>query len=244
VVTGADAGGGPHVRVFDGRTGQLLPGLIGHFYAYQVDRNAGVRVAAGDVNGDGRADVITGMGPGAPEGASRRFFPLRSQTDVRIFSGADGVMLRSFVPFEEKYWGGVHLAVARFDGDARVEIIVSKANGDGHLDRLSELVFMGAMQRPEAAIFRYQPDLHMQRLASFEAYTRFGGSVRVAAIESLFKELDPASDEDDYLGLALVTGAGPGGGPHAKLRSDDLGTLLDEFYAYDAGFLGGVWVAG
>jgi hypothetical protein len=81
------------------------------------------------------------------------------------------------------------------------------------------------------------------RLADFDAYSSFGGSVRVAAIDRLFKELDPATDNDDYLDLGLVTGAGPLGGPHLKLRSDDLGTLLDEFFAYDGRFQGGIFVA-
>src|SRR5262249_43998601 len=56
LIVGADAGApGGHVKVFSGRDGSLLmsflafPGFIG-----------GVRVAAGDVNGDGHADIITG----------------------------------------------------------------------------------------------------------------------------------------------------------------------------------------
>ena len=40
----------------------------------------------------------------------------------------------------------------------------------------------------------------------------------------------------------LVTGAGPGGGPHVKLFSRDL-SLLESFYAFDPSFTGGVFVA-
>ena len=64
IVTGAGAGGGPHVRVFDGRTGTETHG----FFAFAPAFTGGVRVAAGDVNGDGHAEIIIGAGPG---GAAR-----------------------------------------------------------------------------------------------------------------------------------------------------------------------------
>src|SRR5262245_3542465 len=54
VVTGAGAGGGPHVRKFDGPSG--TPGLS--FYAFAPAFTGGVRVAVGDVNGDGIPDII------------------------------------------------------------------------------------------------------------------------------------------------------------------------------------------
>src|SRR5207244_12209577 len=60
IITGAGAGGGPHVRVFSGATG----GLLSEFFPYDGAFRGGVRVAAGDVDGDGHADVITGPGPG------------------------------------------------------------------------------------------------------------------------------------------------------------------------------------
>ena len=55
IVTTPGAGGGPHVMVFDGRTG----GAIASFLAYDPGFTGGLFVAAGDVNGDGRADIIT-----------------------------------------------------------------------------------------------------------------------------------------------------------------------------------------
>ena len=59
VVTGAGAGGAPVVAVWDPFTGALLS----QFYAYAEDFTGGVCVAINDANGDGIADLITGVGP-------------------------------------------------------------------------------------------------------------------------------------------------------------------------------------
>ena len=77
IITGAGPGGGPHVKVFDGVNGQQLAGPLGSFFAFDSSFTGGVFVAAGDVNGDGRADVIVGAGAGGGP-------------HVKVFSGADG----------------------------------------------------------------------------------------------------------------------------------------------------------
>jgi len=71
IVTDPGPGGGPHVKVFDGSTGPStatddvwIDGKI-----ITAENNAagfigGVRVATGDVNGDGTPDIITAPGPG------------------------------------------------------------------------------------------------------------------------------------------------------------------------------------
>src|SRR5205807_213903 len=62
IITGAGAGAGPHVKAFDGATGAE----VRSFFAYSPGFSGGVRVAAGDFDGDGRADVVTGAASVAP----------------------------------------------------------------------------------------------------------------------------------------------------------------------------------
>jgi hypothetical protein len=60
IVVAAGEGGGPHVKVFDGATGQLVT----EYFAYEMDFRGGVHVAALDLDGDGKAEVVTAPGAG------------------------------------------------------------------------------------------------------------------------------------------------------------------------------------
>ena len=72
-------GAAPQVQVFDGVTLTRLTTAVGNFSAIiATDRN-GLFVAAGDVNGDGRADIIVGLGTTA--------------ANVKVFNGATGALL-------------------------------------------------------------------------------------------------------------------------------------------------------
>ena len=56
VVTGAGPGGGPQVRVFDPTDGNKV---LGQFYAFAKNSKNGVKVSAGDINSDGKTEIIT-----------------------------------------------------------------------------------------------------------------------------------------------------------------------------------------
>src|SRR5207249_1713872 len=98
------------------------------FFAYGAGFGGGVRVAAADFNADGRADVVTGAGPGGGP-------------HVRIFNGATigtaPTVLREFFAFESSYTGGVYVAAnssgGDITGDGRPDLVVSTSTGAGRV---------------------------------------------------------------------------------------------------------------
>ncbi len=60
VATGAGVGGGPVVKLFDGRTGTERAAA----FVYDPNFRGGVTLAGGDLDGDGRPELVTAPGPG------------------------------------------------------------------------------------------------------------------------------------------------------------------------------------
>jgi len=120
VIVGAGPGGGPNVKVFDGRTGAE----IRSFFAYGPSMPLGVNVAVADINGDGRADIITGAGPG---GGSH----------VRVFDGGTSAEVRSFFAYDASFFGGVTVAGGDIDGDGFGDIITGTQIGSSHVRAFS-----------------------------------------------------------------------------------------------------------
>ncbi len=112
IITGAGPSGGPHVRVWNG----VDLTEIGGFFAYSPFFAGGVSVAAGDVNGDGRVDIITGAGPGGGP-------------HVRVWSGVDFTEIGGFFAYDPAFPGGVSVAAGDVDGDGRADIITGAGPG-------------------------------------------------------------------------------------------------------------------
>ncbi len=110
---GTDVGGGPQVRVYnaDGT-------LRFNFFAYDAGFTGGVRVATGDVNGDGTDDIIVGAGVGGGP-------------HVRVIDGATQAELASFFAYESAVRNGAHVAAADLDGDGKAEVITGAGVGGG-----------------------------------------------------------------------------------------------------------------
>jgi len=110
IITGAGPGGGPHVRVFD-----LQGNPKAGFFAYNQGFSGGVSVAAGDLDGDGVEEIITGAGPGG--GPHVRVFDLEGNIKLQFFA------------YNENYVGGLNLASGEdIDGDAKDDLIIAVNN--------------------------------------------------------------------------------------------------------------------
>ncbi|MBX7104371.1 MAG: VCBS repeat-containing protein [Gemmataceae bacterium] len=118
LITGAGPRGGPHVQVFSGLGPFPIDGPISSFFAYDASFTGGVWVAAGDVTGDGRADIITGADAG---GGSH----------VRIFDGVTRDIVREFFAFIPEFRGGVRVAAGDITGDSLADIVCAAGPGGG-----------------------------------------------------------------------------------------------------------------
>lgn len=112
LVTGTAPGGGPRVAVFSGRTGDRLA----DFFAYDSSFRGGVRVGAGDLNNDGKAEVITGTGPGGA--------PI-----VRVWNAPNFQQISSFLAYDSSFTGGIYVAGGGLQTNGRADLLVGTGAG-------------------------------------------------------------------------------------------------------------------
>src|SRR5262249_59135190 len=108
VITGAGPGGSPLVNVIDGTTNTTKLS----FFAYDSTLRSGIEVAAGDVNGDGVADIVTVAQWGGPN-------------IVRVFDGRNAQLLSQFLAMGPTWTHGLHVAAGDGHGGGRAGILVA-----------------------------------------------------------------------------------------------------------------------
>ena len=133
---------------------------------------------------------------------------------VKVFDGATNSIISQWYAYPVSFTGGVFVAVGDIGNDGTFEVVTGAGQG-------------GA---PVVAIWDpFTGNLITQFMAYAESFT---GGVRVGINDG---NGDAIAD--------ILTGAGPGGGPHVKAFSFPALDLLFEFYSGESTDPGGVFVS-
>jgi hypothetical protein len=208
IITGADAGGGPQVNIYSAAQIQAnnFASAATSFFAYPFANGifftGGVRVATGDVNGDGKADLITAAGPGGGP-----------QINVYYGTSGGGFIAGAGQPFPTPsaslsafggglatFAGGVYVSAIDINGDGFADIIAGAGPGGEPLVS----IFSGAQVTALAASPGLNPLTIFVGLSPFF----FEGGVRVGSFVGTISA--------NQTGPVLLAAAGPSGGPQVS----------------------------
>jgi hypothetical protein len=255
IITGPGQSGGSLVKVFDGTNLTLIRAFNAYVDTNGTDFNSGVFVGAADVNGDGHADIITG--PGAGGG------PL-----VRVWDGQTNALLLAFNAYDPAFRAGVHVAGGDTDGTGLANIVTGPGEGGGPLVKVFDgrtgalkLAFNAfdiGVSFPNGA-FVAVADVNGDGKADVITGPGLGGGPLVSAFDvstnqaNLLVSLNAFPNSPSGLRVAaldingdgkadLVVVRGQGQPPEVKVFDAVTLSVIDDFFAYDSNYKGGVFI--
>ncbi|MCE9630564.1 MAG: DUF11 domain-containing protein [Planctomycetia bacterium] len=148
----------PWVKIINPTTG----GLIRQFLAYESTFRGSVRVATGDLTGDGVAEIVVAPGRGRVG-------------EIRVFT-QQGVELTRYrtLPFGATWVGGVEVAVGDVNRDGRNDIIAGQATGAGRVNVFQVLAPAAADPVVNVPIRSFRPFVSPYALGVMVAAGDFG----------------------------------------------------------------------
>ncbi|MFH0856605.1 MAG: S8 family peptidase [bacterium] len=114
IITAAGKGGRSHIKVYNNK------GMVkSQFFAYNRNFFGGVNIACGDLNKDGKDEIITSpLSDGGPH--------------IKVFD-ADGNLKSEFFAYERNFFGGVNIASGDIDNNGINEIITGQADNNSEI---------------------------------------------------------------------------------------------------------------
>lgn len=210
IVLSAATPAGTEVKTIDASGGELT-----EFFVLDPAIVPGASVACGDLDGDGKAEIVLGGGP-----TTAPWPPVANGADQRVaVYRADGGRIGEFTAYPGLFQGGVRVALADLDRDRRPELVTSPGPG----------------MEAEIGIFTQEwvngrdRGVRLAHFLAFESSFRGGASIATG-------DLDGDGDPE------IVVGAGTGHSPEVRIF-DLRGRQLQSFAAFDFAYTGGVSVA-
>jgi uncharacterized protein YndB with AHSA1/START domain len=201
-----------------GRMTRLLP--------YGPTYFGGIRVATGDLNGDGIEEIVTG-----PE---RNYAPW-----VRVFDQS-GNLLHQFLAYSSSYKGGVDVAVGDVNGDGKLDIATSMLYGGNQVKTFKNVIPLGAATLPGTSF------------SSHSSFYPFGSSFKGGAVVEMadmgkpvtvsgVKKLD-STQLDGKVEVVVANGSGLRSTVKAYtyFGTSTTATLVRTFLPLDTAFRGGL----
>lgn len=158
-----------------------------------------ISFAVADLDGDGNREIITGAGSGGGP-------------HVRVFNRDGKPLIGGFFAYDNKFRGGVKVAVMDLDGDGNLEIITAAGAGGG----------------PHIRVFTKDGRVLTGGFFVYDQNFRNGLSLTVG-------DIDGDGQKE------IITSPGPGAKPEVKIFNKD-GRFLKSFLAYTGTFNSGLRV--
>jgi hypothetical protein len=233
----AAGAGNPDVQVYDGKafangtfnTANPTASRLADWFAYGLQFNVGANIAAGEVSGNGYADIITGASAGNPEVKVYR----GKDIATNAFNPSGSSVMADWFAYGLQFNVGANVAAGDFTGSGFADVVTGATVGNPHVK-----IYNG--QTIAGGTFNSDTSLRTQFFA-------YGVQFNVGAFVAV-GDTTGAGHPD------LITGAS-NGNPHVKVyngtaiaggtfnASSPDASLRNQFFAYNMQFNNGAAVS-